>query len=69
MKITGAKFFPVATPRETGLVSLHLLIRIDTDAGISGWGERSDFAQAPLADLPEYVYREEEASHRIAGAG
>ena len=38
MKITGTKFFLVETPRETGAISEHVLIRIDTDEGVSGWG-------------------------------
>ena len=29
MRITGTKFFLVETPRETGAISEHVLIRID----------------------------------------
>ncbi|MFC1526154.1 enolase C-terminal domain-like protein [Candidatus Latescibacterota bacterium] len=67
MKITQTEFYPIATPRETGAVSLHLLIRVDTDEGISGWGERSDFASAPLAELPEWAGMAAEATRRIHG--
>ena len=68
MKITGCKFYLVETPRETGAISEHLMIRIDTDEGIIGWGERSDLAHSHPAEFPNFDLVEEEANHRIAGA-
>ena len=54
MKITGCKFYLVETPRETGAISGHLMIRIDTDEGIIGWGERSDLAHSHPAEFPNF---------------
>ena len=68
MKITGCKFFLIETPRETGAISEHLMIRIDTDEGVSGWGEWSDLAHSHPAEFPNFDLVEEEANHRIAGA-
>jgi L-alanine-DL-glutamate epimerase-like enolase superfamily enzyme len=42
VKITGCKFFFVETPRENDVMSEHLLIRVDTNEGVSGWGELSE---------------------------
>jgi L-alanine-DL-glutamate epimerase-like enolase superfamily enzyme len=44
VRITGTRFHLVETPRETGAISEHLLVRVDTDEGLSGWGEWSDLA-------------------------
>jgi len=68
MKITGTKFFMVETPRETGAISEHVLIRIDTDAGVCGWGELSDLAHGHPIHFPHFERLEREASRRIAGA-
>ncbi|MBM3957371.1 MAG: hypothetical protein FJ313_04900, partial [Gemmatimonadetes bacterium] len=68
MKITGTKFFLIEVPRETGAISEHLLIRIDTDAGVVGWGELSDLAHIHPATFPNFDALEEEINFRIAGA-
>lgn len=68
MKITGTKFFLVETPRETGAISEHVLIRIDTDEGVSGWGELSDLGHGHPIDFPDFDLIEQEANRRIAGA-
>ena len=68
MKIAGTKFFLVETPRETGAISEHLLVRIDTDEGVTGWGELSDLSHGHPASFPNFPALEEEANHRIAGA-
>ena len=60
MKITGCKFYLVETPRETGAISEHLMIRIDTDEGIIGWGERSDLAHSHPAEFPNFDLVEED---------
>lgn len=68
MKITETKFFMVETPRETGAISEHVLIRIDTDEGVSGWGELSDLAHQHPMTFPNFELLEQEANRRIAGA-
>ena len=69
MQITECKFFLIETQRETGAISEHLMVRIDTDAGISGWGEWSDLSHIhPGADFPHFDQLEEEANFRIKGA-
>ncbi len=69
MKITGCKFFLIETYRETGAISEHLLIRVDTDSGHTGWGEWSDLSHIhPGADFPNFGQLEEEANHRLKGA-
>jgi muconate cycloisomerase len=42
MKITQVDLTPVATRRETGSVSRHVIIRVQTDGGLVGLGEMSD---------------------------
>ncbi|MFC1526364.1 mandelate racemase/muconate lactonizing enzyme family protein [Candidatus Latescibacterota bacterium] len=68
MKITGTRFFMVETPRETGSISEHVMIRIDTDEGVQGWGEVSDLAHGHPMNFPDFSLLEEEANRRLAGA-
>ena len=68
MKITGTKFFLIEVPRETGRISEHMLVRIDTDEGVTGWGEVSDLSHIHPATFPDFGIFEEEANFRIAGA-
>ncbi len=42
MKITGVDLTPVASRRETGAVSRHVILRLHTDQGLIGLGEMSD---------------------------
>ncbi|MDP6039545.1 MAG: enolase C-terminal domain-like protein, partial [Candidatus Latescibacteria bacterium] len=42
MKITGIDLTPVASRRETGSISRHVVIRLQTDEGLIGLGEMSD---------------------------
>jgi muconate cycloisomerase len=42
MKITRVDLTPVASRRETGSVSRHVIIRLNTDEGLVGLGEMSD---------------------------
>lgn len=56
MKITGVRAIPLAIPAKpvsppsawTGGMAKQLLVRIDTDAGLTGWGEAFAYG-APLA--------------------
>ena len=68
MKITGCRFFHVEAPRETGAISEHVMIRVDTSEGISGWGELSDMHHQHPALVPSMALLEEEANYRIDGA-
>jgi L-alanine-DL-glutamate epimerase-like enolase superfamily enzyme len=68
MKIAGTRFFLVETPRETGAISEHVLIRIDTDEGVTGWGEVSDLAHQHPMHFPNFQLLEEEANRRLRGA-
>jgi muconate cycloisomerase len=68
MRITGTTFHLVETPRETGAISEHLLVRVDTDEGPRGWGEWSDLAHGHPANFPDFRLLEEEATRRLAGA-
>ena len=67
MKITGCRFYHVETARETGAVSEHLLVRVDTSGGVSGWGELSDMHHIHPAEFPSVAIMEEEANVRIEG--
>jgi L-alanine-DL-glutamate epimerase-like enolase superfamily enzyme len=48
-------------------MSEHLLVRVDTDGGVSGWGELSDMHHIHPADFPDIKLMEEEANYRIEG--
>lgn len=48
MKITNVHLVPIHTPRESGDVSQHVLVELQTDAGIEGVGEMSDVTDLPL---------------------
>ena len=42
MRITGIELFQIDTPRYYGYVSGHLIVKVHTDGGPSGFGEASD---------------------------
>jgi L-alanine-DL-glutamate epimerase-like enolase superfamily enzyme len=67
MRITGCRFYHVETTRETGAVSEHLLVRVDTTDGVSGWGELSDMHHIHPVEFPSIAVMEEEANLRIEG--
>lgn len=39
MKVTGVETFPIAVPRSQPAGPTWMIVRLDTDAGISGYGE------------------------------
>lgn len=47
MKITNLQLHIIRIARETGFVCEHALVRIQTDEGITGVGEMSDFSHLP----------------------
>lgn len=55
MKIGNVRLYPIATPRRTGLVNQHVIVRLEAGDGYVGWGEMSDLSHLPLYqfDLPE----------------
>lgn len=42
MKITGVVLTPLRTRRRTGSISVHVVVQLDTDEGLTGLGEISD---------------------------
>ena len=42
MKITGVTLTPVRTRRRTGSISVHVVVELETDEGLTGLGEISD---------------------------
>ena len=42
MKITGVMLTPVRTKRRTGSISVHVVVELETDEGLTGLGEISD---------------------------
>lgn len=51
MKITDVRLDVVRIPRHTGFVCHHALVRIETDEGVTGVGEMSDFSHLPKYSL------------------
>ncbi|TLS51641.1 muconate cycloisomerase [Paenibacillus antri] len=47
MKITDVRLDVVSVPRRTGFVCQHGIVSLDTDEGITGIGEMSDFSHLP----------------------
>ena len=63
MKITRIELFPVQTPRETGSISPHIIVKMYTDEGIMGIGEMSDLGH--LSTLPDVAQLESELNAEI----
>ena len=51
MKIKQIELFPIRTPRETGSLSPHIIIKMHTDENITGIGEMSDLGH--LGKMPD----------------
>jgi len=58
MKIANLQLFPVTVTRETGATNLHILVRLEAEGGLVGWGEMSDQSHLPMAqfDLTELAH-------------
>ena len=50
MKIALLRLHPVRVSRETGVANDHVIVEIETDDGVPGWGEMSD-----LSHLPQFM--------------
>ncbi len=50
--IKNVSLFPVVTPRIAGEPSRHVLLRLEAENGVAGWGEMSDVSHLP-AMMPD----------------
>ena len=48
MKIGRIQLYSIAVPRETGVSNQHVIVRLETDDGLVGWGEMSDLSHVPM---------------------
>jgi L-alanine-DL-glutamate epimerase-like enolase superfamily enzyme len=48
MRIARVALHPVRVARETGVTNEHVIVEIETDDGVPGWGEMSDLSHLPL---------------------
>jgi muconate cycloisomerase len=48
MRISRVQLHPVRVTRETGVANEHVIVAIETDEGVEGWGEMSDLSHLPL---------------------
>jgi galactarate dehydratase (D-threo-forming) len=48
MRIARVELHPVRIARETGVANEHVIVAIETDDGVPGWGEMSDLSHLPL---------------------
>lgn len=48
MKITNIKLHAVGIPRHTGFVNKHVIVKLETNEGLEGIGEMSDFSHLPM---------------------
>ena len=48
MRIARLQLHPVRVSRETGVANEHVIVAIETDDGVPGWGEMSDLSHLPL---------------------
>jgi muconate cycloisomerase len=48
MRIARLQLHPVRVTRETGVANEHVIVGIETDGGVPGWGEMSDLSHLPL---------------------
>ena len=48
MRIVRVQLHPVRVTRETGVANEHVIVSIETDDGVEGWGEMSDLSHLPL---------------------
>jgi L-alanine-DL-glutamate epimerase-like enolase superfamily enzyme len=48
MRISRLQLHPVFVTRETGVGNEHVIVEIETDDGVPGWGEMSDLSHLPV---------------------
>jgi L-alanine-DL-glutamate epimerase-like enolase superfamily enzyme len=48
MRLSQLDLYPILVARETGFANEHVIVRLETDDGATGWGEMSDLSHLPL---------------------
>jgi len=48
VRIDRVSLHPVRITRETGVANEHVIVAIETDDGVVGWGEMSDLSHLPM---------------------
>jgi muconate cycloisomerase len=48
MRLSRLELYPIVVARETGFANEHVIVRLDTDDGATGWGEMSDLSHLPM---------------------
>jgi muconate cycloisomerase len=66
VKIQSVKLTPVAVRRRTGFVSRHVIVELESDAGLVGLGEMSDLGHLPLY-MPDLRDLERNLNRLLAG--
>jgi len=66
VRITKVSLYPIRTPRRSGDSSQHVLIRLDTDAGVVGVGEYADITDLPLT-MPDLDDLQKSLSNVLSG--
>ncbi len=66
VKITKISLHPVVIPRHSGIVSRHAIVEIETDTGVTGIGEMSDFGHLPMY-VPDLGDLEKQLNTRLRG--
>ncbi|MFU8876047.1 mandelate racemase/muconate lactonizing enzyme family protein [Micromonospora sp. SL4-19] len=65
MNITGTTLHPVKARRHSGETSQHVIVKLHTDAGITGLGEISDLQE--LSYLPDLTVLSDELNRLLTG--
>jgi galactarate dehydratase (D-threo-forming) len=63
MRLSRLELYPIVVARETGFANEHVIVRLDTDDGATGWGEMSD-----LSHLPTYRFDVDELARSLCWA-
>ena len=66
MKLKHVRLTPVSIPRRTGVINLHVLVRLETENGAVGWGEISDLSHVPMYQY-DFVDLERTLENLLAG--
>jgi len=55
MKLRSLQLYPLTVTRETGVTNQHIIVRLEAQDGLVGWGEMSDQSHLPMYqyDLPD----------------
>src|SRR4051812_27637753 len=67
MRIARLQLHPVRVARDTGVANDHVIVEIETDGGVTGWGEMSDLSHLPLYQF-DLVQLQSALSEILVGA-